>query len=99
MSELRLNASKGLHSDSPVSGTHDLSWDATLYGPPVADSWRLFAGTRYARVISMKAKAPAVTFWAASSGGHATSSSKPSFPATAITVKTSRALASQQRTL
>lgn len=48
MSELRLNASKGLHSDSPVSGTHDLSWDATLYGPPVADSWRLFAGTRYA---------------------------------------------------
>ncbi len=49
MSELRLNASKGLHSDSPVSGTHDLSWDATLYGPPVADSWRLFAGTRYAQ--------------------------------------------------
>ena len=48
MSELRLNASKGLHSDNPVSGTHDLNWDATLYGPPVADNWRLFAGTRYA---------------------------------------------------
>ncbi|HFK5806731.1 TPA: poly-beta-1,6 N-acetyl-D-glucosamine export porin PgaA [Enterobacter bugandensis] len=49
MSELRLNASKGLHSDNPISGTHDLNGDATLYGPPVADSWRLFAGTRYAQ--------------------------------------------------
>ncbi|KAI3491572.1 hypothetical protein L1887_44193 [Cichorium endivia] len=48
MSELRLNASKGLHSDNPVSGTHDLNWDATLYGPSLADKWRLFAGTRYA---------------------------------------------------
>ncbi len=47
MSELRLNAGKGLHSDNPVSGTHDLTWDTTLYGPPIADSWRLFAGTRY----------------------------------------------------
>ncbi|KAG6336147.1 hypothetical protein ID866_2919 [Astraeus odoratus] len=49
MSELRFNASKGLHSDNPISGTHDLNGDATLYGPPVADSWRLFAGTRYAQ--------------------------------------------------
>lgn len=49
MSELRINAGKGLHSDSPVSGTHDLSWDATLYSPPVADSWRLFGGTRFAQ--------------------------------------------------
>ena len=49
MSELRLNASKGLHSDNPVSGTHDLNGDATLYGPPIADNWRLFAGTRYAQ--------------------------------------------------
>ena len=49
MSELRLNAAKGLHSDNPVSGSHDMSWDATLYGPPVADNWRLFAGTRYAQ--------------------------------------------------
>lgn len=48
MSELRLNAGKGLHSDNPVSGTHDLNWDATLYGPPVADNWRLFGGTRFA---------------------------------------------------
>ena len=49
MSELRLNAGKGLHSDNPVSGSHDMNWDATLYGPPVADNWRLFAGTRYAQ--------------------------------------------------
>ncbi len=49
MSELRLNAAKGLHSDNPVSGSHDMNWDATLYGPPVADNWRLFAGARYAR--------------------------------------------------
>ncbi|MGE2624329.1 poly-beta-1,6 N-acetyl-D-glucosamine export porin PgaA, partial [Escherichia coli] len=49
MSELRINAGKGLHSDSPVSGTHDLSWDATLYSPPIADSWRLFGGTRFAQ--------------------------------------------------
>lgn len=49
MSELRLNAGKGLHSDNPVSGSHDFTWDATLYGPPVADNWRLFAGTRFAQ--------------------------------------------------
>lgn len=49
MSELRLNAAKGLHSDNPVSGSHDMNWDATLYSPPVADNWRLFAGTRYAQ--------------------------------------------------
>ncbi|HIB8404917.1 TPA: poly-beta-1,6 N-acetyl-D-glucosamine export porin PgaA [Enterobacter hormaechei] len=49
MSELRLNAAKGLHSDNPVSGSHDMNWDATLYGPPVADNWRLFAGARYAQ--------------------------------------------------
>ncbi len=26
-----------------------MNWDATLYGPPMADNWRLFAGTRYAK--------------------------------------------------
>lgn len=48
LSELRLNAGKGLYSDNPISGSHDLSWDATLYGPPLAGSWRPFAGSRYA---------------------------------------------------
>lgn len=75
MSELRLNAGKGLHSDNPVSGSHDMSWDATLYGPPVADNWRLFAGARYAQGISTKVKASAATCWAALSGAHVTSRS------------------------
>lgn len=48
-SELRINAGKGLYSDNPISGTHDLSWDATLYSPPLADNWRVFAGTRFAQ--------------------------------------------------
>lgn len=48
-SELRVNATKGLYSDNPISGSRDLSWDATLYGPPMADSWRPFAGTRFAQ--------------------------------------------------
>ncbi len=48
-SELRVNAGKGLYSDNPISGSHDLSWDATLYSPPLADSWRAFAGTRFAQ--------------------------------------------------
>ncbi|WEF27837.1 poly-beta-1,6 N-acetyl-D-glucosamine export porin PgaA [Klebsiella aerogenes] len=49
MSELRLNSSQGIHSDNPVSGSHDFSWDAAIYGPPLADSWRLFAGNRFAK--------------------------------------------------
>lgn len=99
MSELRLNASKGLHSDNPVSGTHDLNWDATLYGPPVADNWRLFAGTRYAEGNFDEGKGTrAATSWAAWNGGLVTSSSKPSFPVTAITARTSRGLAFPQLT-
>lgn len=69
MSELRLNAGKGLHSDNPVSGTHDLNWDATLYGPPVADNWRLFGGTRFAEGNFDEGKAPAAIWSAASNGG------------------------------
>lgn len=49
LSELRLNATQGIHSDNPVSGSHDFSWDAAIYGPPMADSWRLFAGNRFAK--------------------------------------------------
>lgn len=98
MSELRLNASKGLHSDNPVSGTHDLNWDATLYGPPVADNWRLFAGTRYAEGNFDEGKGTNRHLWAAWNGGLVTSSSKPSFPVTAITARTSRGLAFPQLT-
>ncbi|WP_336707365.1 MULTISPECIES: poly-beta-1,6 N-acetyl-D-glucosamine export porin PgaA [unclassified Cedecea] len=49
MSELRLNGQQGIHSDTPVSGAHDFSWDMAVYGPPVADSWRLFGGHRFER--------------------------------------------------
>lgn len=49
MSELRLNTTQGLHSDNPISGSHDFSWDAAIYGPPIADNWRLFAGNRLAK--------------------------------------------------
>lgn len=47
MSELRINGQQGIHSDTPVSGAHDVSWDMAIYGPPVADSWRLFGGHRF----------------------------------------------------
>lgn len=49
MSELRINASQGIHSDNPISGTHDFSWDSAIYGPPLADNWRLFAGNRFTK--------------------------------------------------
>ncbi|PWS15320.1 poly-beta-1,6 N-acetyl-D-glucosamine export porin PgaA, partial [Klebsiella pneumoniae] len=49
MSELRLNSTQGIHSDNPVSGSHEFSWDAAIYGPPIADNWRLFAGNRCAK--------------------------------------------------
>lgn len=48
-SELRLSVGKGLHSDNPVSGTHDLSFETAIYSPPIADSWRLFGGHRFAK--------------------------------------------------
>jgi biofilm PGA synthesis protein PgaA len=85
MSELRLNASKGLHSDNPVSGTHDLNWDATLYGPPVADNWRLFAGTRYAEGNFDEGKGTSRHLLGGIEWRPRDSSSKPSSPATAIT--------------
>ncbi|AIR03547.1 biofilm formation protein HmsH [Cedecea neteri] len=47
MSELRINGQQGIHSDTPVSGAHDFNWDMAVYGPPVADSWRLFGGHRF----------------------------------------------------
>lgn len=47
MSELRINGQQGIHSDTPVSGAHDFTWDMAVYGPPVADSWRLFGGHRF----------------------------------------------------
>ncbi|MGP3593679.1 poly-beta-1,6 N-acetyl-D-glucosamine export porin PgaA [Vagococcus sp. WN89Y] len=46
-SELRINASKGISSDSPVSGSRDFTWNSVLYGPPLAEHWRPFAGFNF----------------------------------------------------
>lgn len=48
MYELRISGSKGISSDSPISGTRDFTWNSVLYGPPIADHWRLFAGMNFA---------------------------------------------------
>lgn len=47
LTELRINGLQGIHADTPVSGARDLNWDMAIYGPPVADGWRLFGGHRY----------------------------------------------------
>lgn len=47
-SELRISGSRGIDSDSPVSGSHDFTLNSAIYGPPMADNWRLFAGFNYA---------------------------------------------------
>lgn len=44
MAELRISASQGIKSDSPVSGAHDTNIDTVLYSPPLADNWRQFSG-------------------------------------------------------
>lgn len=47
-SELRISGSQGIDSDSPVSGSHDFTLNSAIYGPPMGDNWRLFAGFNYA---------------------------------------------------
>lgn len=46
-SELRINASKGISSDSPISGSHDFTGSAVIYAPPLGDNWRPFAGFNF----------------------------------------------------
>lgn len=48
MYELRVSGNKGISSDSPVSGSRDFTWNSVLYGPPIADHWRPFAGFNFA---------------------------------------------------
>lgn len=43
-SELRISATRGLASDSPVAGNRDLGIDAVVYTPPIGYDWRGFAG-------------------------------------------------------
>lgn len=47
-SELRINASKGISSDSPISGSRDFTGNVVLYAPPLAEHWRPFAGFNFA---------------------------------------------------
>lgn len=47
-SELRISGHQGIDSDSPVSGQHDFSINSALYGPPMGDNVRLFAGFNFA---------------------------------------------------
>jgi biofilm PGA synthesis protein PgaA len=46
--ELRVQANKGIASDSPVSGSGDLSIDTVLYSAPLNYNWRVFGGGGYA---------------------------------------------------
>ena len=48
MYELRIEGNKGISSDSPVSGTRDFNWQSLLYGPPLGEHYRLFAGFNFA---------------------------------------------------
>ncbi|MCS2163929.1 poly-beta-1,6 N-acetyl-D-glucosamine export porin PgaA [Scandinavium sp. H11S7] len=48
MYELRISGNKGISSDSPISGSHDFTWNSALYGPPIAEHWRPFAGFNFA---------------------------------------------------
>ena len=46
--ELRVLANRGLASDSPVSGSRDLSLETVLYSAPVNHNWRFYGGAGYA---------------------------------------------------
>ena len=48
MYELRISGAKGISSDSPISGSHDFTLNSALYGPPMGENWRLFAGFDFA---------------------------------------------------
>lgn len=47
MAELRITASRGLSTGSPVTGSHEWDIDSVLYTPPISENWRGFAGTGY----------------------------------------------------
>lgn len=46
--ELKVNGNLGIASDSPVSGSGDLSIDTVLYSAPLNYNWRVFGGGGYA---------------------------------------------------
>ncbi|AEC19772.1 outer membrane protein PgaA [Pusillimonas sp. T7-7] len=46
--ELRIQAGGGIASDSPVTGSGDLSIETVLYSAPIKHNWRVFGGGGYA---------------------------------------------------
>src|SRR5690606_10872759 len=46
--ELRVEAHRGISSDSPVSGSGDMSIESVLYTAPLNYNWRAFGGVGYA---------------------------------------------------
>ncbi|NYT85929.1 poly-beta-1,6 N-acetyl-D-glucosamine export porin PgaA [Pollutimonas harenae] len=46
--ELRIQANGGIASDSPVTGSNDLSMETVLYSAPLHHNWRAFGGAGYA---------------------------------------------------
>lgn len=93
LSELRLSVGKGLHSDNPVSGTHDLSFETAIYSPPLADSWRLFGGHRFAEGNFEEGKAAVASCLPVLNGVRATTGASLSSPASIFTARTSPASA------
>lgn len=47
-SELRISGHQGIDSDSPISGQHDFNINSAVYGPPMGENVRLFAGFNFA---------------------------------------------------
>ena len=93
LSELRLSVGKGLHSDNPVSGTHDLSFETAIYSPPLADSWRLFGGHRFAEGNFEEGKGSRRQLFAGVNGARATTGASLNSPASIFTARTSPASA------
>lgn len=45
--ELRVEANRGIASDSPVTGSGDTSIETVLYSAPISQNWRAFGGVGY----------------------------------------------------
>ncbi|WP_241602394.1 poly-beta-1,6 N-acetyl-D-glucosamine export porin PgaA [Rosenbergiella nectarea] len=45
--ELQVGVNHGLHSDSPVTGSRDITTASRLYTPPIATHYRLFSGYQF----------------------------------------------------
>lgn len=76
-----------------MSGTHDLSFETAIYSPPLADSWRLFGGHRFAEGNFEEGKAAVASCLPVLNGVRATTGASLSSPASIFTTRTSPASA------